>query len=362
VLHLSRPPHFLESHEGATLRAVAEWIARLKDFEFAGLHDAACIYPGSLFFVPNDTLVRRDADALGIGCEDELFGAVVPHEFVRTKIITHELAGPRAARPDGWRDAFASRVRDVVLPGYSVFARDDARDAAGRLLAAGRVRTKLPRSAGARGQETLAAMRDVDALLASVSDEDLAEHGLLLEVDLDPVTTLSVGQVTLDGLRISYHGQQWMTRDNAGGSVYGGSQLTCVRGGWEALDRLAVDGGTRDAIRQARVYDEATVEYGLIASRRNYDVGQGRDAAGRARSGVFEASWRAGGASPAELAAVEAFAGDPSIGLVRVSTVETYGADIAPPPGAIVHFHGVDPLDGPLARYTVVHDAMRMTA
>jgi hypothetical protein len=344
------------------LRAVAEWIARLKDFEFAGLHDAASIYPGSLFFVPNDALVRADADLLGIVCADELFGAVVPHEFVKTKIITHELVGPRAVRPPGWRDAFARRVRDGVLPGYSVFAANDAREAAGRLLAVGRMRAKLPRSAGARGQRTLTAMRDVDALLESVSDEDLAEHGLLLEVDLDPVTTLSVGQVTLDGARISYHGHQRMTRDNAGGAVYGGSDLTCVRGGWEALDHLALDGQMRTAIRQARVYDDATVEYGLIASRRNYDVGQGVDAAGRTHSGVFEASWRAGGASPAEIAALEAFAGDPSIQLVRVSTVETYGADIVPPPGAIVHFHAVDKLAGPIARYTVVHDAVRVAA
>jgi len=62
-------------------------------------------------------------------------------------------------------------------------------------------------------------------------------------------------------------------------------------------------------VAAARRYDEATVEFhGFTASRRNYDVGQGVGADGRPRSGVLESSWRMGGASSAELAALTAFA------------------------------------------------------
>jgi len=52
--------------------------------------------------------------------------------------------------------------------------------------------------------------------------------------------------------------------------------------------------GTRTlAVNQARRYDKCTCAYpGFVASRRNYDVGQGTDANGEWRSGVFEASWR----------------------------------------------------------------------
>jgi hypothetical protein len=95
-------------------------------------------------------------------------------------------------------------------------------------------------------------------------------------------------------------------------------------------------------------------EYGVIASRRNYDVGQGVDAVGRWRSGVFEASWRVGGATPAEIAALHAFAHDPSLDVVHASSIEAYGADARPPDGAAVHFHGVDREAGPLVRYSTV--------
>ena len=49
--------------------------------------------------------------------------------------------------------------------------------------------------------------------------------------------TLSIGKIAIGGLRISYHGTQRTVRDNEGRPVYGGSDLVCVRGGWEALMR-----------------------------------------------------------------------------------------------------------------------------
>jgi FtsP/CotA-like multicopper oxidase with cupredoxin domain len=73
---------------------------------------------------------------------------------------------------------------------------------------------------------------------------------------------------------------------------------------------------------------------------------------------VFEASWRLGGATPAELAAMHLFAENPAIEVVRASTVEAYGVDAAPPPDAIVHFHGEDEVDGPMVRYTVATAAL----
>ena len=67
-------------------------------------------------------------------------------------------------------------------------------------------------------------------------------------------------------------------------SVYGGSNLLCVRGGWEMVGRLAIPDGLRLAVTQARTYDEATSAYpGFVASRRNYDVGEGIDVEGDGR-------------------------------------------------------------------------------
>ena len=39
--------------------------------------------------------------------------------------------------------------------------------------------------------------------------------------------------------------------------------------------------------------------------------------------------------------------------------METYGADIAPPDDAVVHFHGVDSDAGPVLRYSLVRGTSR---
>ena len=82
----------------------------------------------------------------------------------------------------------------------------------------------------------------------------------------------------VDDIKFTYYGRQRLTTDNNGRSVYGGSDLVCVRGGWDDLERSQMSNEIRIAVKQARLYDEAMSEYpGFIASRRNYDVGQGID-------------------------------------------------------------------------------------
>src|SRR5262245_23519441 len=111
----------------------------------------------------------------------------------------------------------------------------------------------------------------------------------------------------------------------------------------------------RAAVVAAKRYDEAMEEFhGFAASRRNYDVARGAGADGWPQSGVLEPSWRVGGASSAELAALAAFAREPSLKIVRASHVEEYGEGRRAPLDAIVEFQGDDPEAGPLLRYTIV--------
>jgi hypothetical protein len=355
VLYGAREREALHLHQEVTLVSVANALARLLGCAALGWHGEAHGACAGLYFVPVDTLLRRQAAALGIRAAADLFGGVVPWRFVRTKAITHDLTSATAARPDGWSPEFAAAVRDVVLPGYTAFTAADARAAVDRLLPGGPVRAKKPLAAGGRGQDIIASAPELDAVLDEMSDEDLAECGLVLETSLDDVTTLSIGQVVVGRLAVTYFGTQRLTSDNEGAPVYGGSSLTCVRGGWSALDDMRLPGDARVAAAQARVYDDAMRAYeDFMASRRNYDVARGRDASGRWWSGVLEQSWRVGGASPAEVAALEVLAGDPGVHVVQVDTVEAYGDDARPPDGATVHFHGVDPTCGPVLRYTGV--------
>jgi hypothetical protein len=196
----------------------------------------------------------------------------------------------------------------------------------------------------------------LQGLLDAMDSAEVAAHGVVLEEALEEVRTFSVGQVMVADLTASYFGVQRLTRNNEGVEVFGGSELTTVRGDFDALLALAPGPEIRHAIEQARRYDAAAHACfpGLYASRRNYDILLGRDAAGRVRSAVLEQSWRIGGATGPELAALELFRADPQRRQARTAGFEVFGDSPPPPRQATVHFRGTDPQVGRLTKYTVV--------
>ena len=249
VVYFSRLGGSMYTHERVTLSVVAEAIAQIKGAKFAGLYDRAKSYSGNVFFVPDDTLVLDEASCLGIRLPTDLFGAVVPHPFAKTKAITHRLVDPSADRPEGWSSAYAEMVQDVVLPGYTAFGVEDARTAAARLLSTGPIRIKEPLAAGGAGHTVATTIDEVEAFLEAFPEAAITAHGLVVESNLRDVTTVSIGQITIDDMTIAYHGTQRVATNNAGCRVYGGSALVCVRGGWKALARLPMPGAAADARR-----------------------------------------------------------------------------------------------------------------
>ena len=342
-------------HERCTLRLFVRRLAALKGWSDGGDFDPARA-AGPLYFVPSCTLTRAEADSLGIRGPDGLFGGVVPEPFIATKAITHSLVTPGAAAPAGWNDGFAAQVGDAVLEGYSVFSREDAQAAGERLLARGPLRAKPVRATGGRDQRVVRDARALREVLEGLDPDELRRHGLVLEEDMEDVTTFSVGLVQVDDLTASYHGVQKLTPGHDGQQVFGGSDLTVARGGFEALLATDLAPDVRRAVEQARRYEDAVRACypGFYASRRNYDILVGRDAAGRRRSAVLEQSWRAGGATGAELAALELFRAEPGRDRVRTCTVELFGDSPEPPAGATVYFRGVDHEVGQLTKYAMV--------
>jgi hypothetical protein len=345
-------------HDQVTRTAIATKIAALAGYEFAGDYDPARSYPLPLYFVPSHTIVGFEtAHALGIRDEEDLFGGVVPHAFVATKSITHPLVDARAREPVGWSRAFPARVRDVVLDGLSAFSADDAHRAGALLLERGPVRVKPAGQAGGRGQVIVDDMEELDTSLGELDEREVQTFGIVLEQNLRDVETYSVGQVQLCGLVATYSGIQKLTQDNAGRQVYGGSDLLVVRGGFDALLALELTPSAHMAVAQARIYDAAArEELGFFGSRRNYDVARGFDSEGRVRYGVLEQSWRIGGATVAELAALAAFCERPSLTAVHGRGFEMYGELVAAPPRATVFFSGVDHTLGRVVKYSVVEE------
>jgi hypothetical protein len=355
LIYLSELGLPLRAHQRALLTADARALAKLKQYDFGGQYDVAKNYARPMYFIPDDTLLVDEAQSLGIQGPTDLYGGVVPHPFVKTKAITHPLVDTSAEQPAGWSLGFAEQVHSIVLLGYTAFTFRDVHIAARRMLARGAIRMKESAEAGGRGQTLVTTVEELEAVLEHLPADEVATYGLVLEENLHQVTTLSIGHITVDSVTFTYHGTQRVTMDNDGQRAYGGSDLVCVRGGWDALDRVPMTVETRLGVKQARLYDEAMSHYpGFIASRRNYDVGQGLDDDGRQRSAVFEASWRVGGATGAEVMALTEFARDPSARVVEASHVEEFGGNREAPRGAVTHFQGDDPQVGPMIRYTIL--------
>jgi hypothetical protein len=354
VAHSIRPDAPL--HEVETNRALARWLAHILGLKYGGSYNPELHGGRDLYLLPTQTLVgAAQARQLGVKGPEDLWGGYVDHDFICTKAISHGLLSKEAVAPEGWSPLFAERIRNVVLDGLSVHALEDARPAATHLLYTGPIRLKPVHACAGRGQEVIRSLDEFDAILARPEAAQLFGEGVVLEQDLHDVVTHSVGQSFIGDHVISYCGDQYLTRDGQGEEVYGGSNLLVVQGYYEDLLRLDLPDDVRLAIEQAQTFDNAADEAypGFYASRRNYDIAQGLDSDGQRRSGVLEQSWRMGGASSAEVAALQSFVNNPGLKAIHVSSVETY-VDQPLPADAIEVYRGPAENSDFLLKYVTV--------
>jgi hypothetical protein len=346
----------LATHEVVVHQKLAEKIATLLGCEFLGLYDPAIHKDPGLYFVPSDTLIgQQEHRTLNITSADDLFGGVIANPFMATKAISHPLLDDASTQPPGWSRQFHEDAADSVLAGFTVFNEADALRAGKLILANGAARIKPVLATAGRGQIVATDEAQLKAAIAEQDMEEVATWGLVIEEDLTDVVTLSVGQVQVAGITASYHGSQCLTEDNNGDTVYGGSTLWIVRGGYDALLALELEEPVRRAVTQAMHYEKAAFKYfpDFIASRRNYDIAQGTNARGERCSGVLEQSWRIGGASPAEVEALVAFAADPALQYICASTHEIYGETTIPGDASVL-YEGDDPQVGFISKFTKV--------
>jgi len=333
---LCRAGDLVAEHEIASLRVAAERMAARLGLD-CEVVSAPCRDAEGRYWIPASTLSTGEAAELGIFDGSQLWGGVVPFDFVATKLVSHPLWEGGASAPAGWRDIRG--IAGCTLPGHSVFSPGDAAAAGKALLAGGAIRVKHPHSRGGHGQSVIRSEGELEVWLGSTNGSAFDE-GIVLERDLVDSTTYSVGSSTLAGLGIAYHGRQRGVADREGSQVYGGSTLTVIAGDLTALHAQTPPGELADAIDAAMRYDRAVREgYGVVATRSNYDVIAGVDDRGVRHLGVLEQSWRFGGASMAEVLAAERFAERPGTREVVAETVESY-ADEPVPGDALVYWPG----------------------
>lgn len=343
----STPEHELKVHTVLGTR-----IAEMLDCRFLGQAASGDDTAASLYLIPDTTLVGDQQQALGIETEADFFGGSVPFPFVASKAISHPLIGEAATAPRGWSREMMKFAEKSVLAGFTAFSMDDARQAGAELLGKGGVRIKPAAAKAGRGQVVVDTPQQLAAALDSLGAATLAEAGVVLEQNVENAVTFSVGRVRVAGVSACYCGHQTQTRDNDGEWVYGGSELLVVRGSYSDLLATALSQQATLAVTQARQYEHAALQAypQILASRRNYDVIQGTDGQGHLVSGVLEQSWRIGGASSAEIYALERFAREPALQRIRVASVERYGRSARLPPDSYLLFRGEDPNLGYLSK------------
>ncbi|HDZ57215.1 MAG TPA: DUF3182 family protein [Pseudomonas xinjiangensis] len=351
------PGDLLSRHDLSAHNALGMHIAKLLGIPFLGAYAKAQHAQEQLYFIPSDTLVgRAKHDALGIQTEDDFFGGLVAEPFMGTKAISHPLVESPTHRPPGWPDAFYRLASSAVLSGFTVFSLADARVAGELLLRTGPIRIKPVRARAGKGQSVADSLDQLIAYLDEADPEELANWGLVVEENLQNVATYSVGHIRIGGATATYCGTQNLTRDNSNQTVYGGSDLLVSRGNYNDLLQRDIPDDIRLAVTQAQLYEKAALDTlpDIMISRRNYDIAQGINSAGKQVSGVLEQSWRIGGASSAEIAALEAFQADGSLQCIRASSIELYGEQAKPPVGAMRLSSDNDEETGCLTKYVRV--------
>lgn len=305
------------------------------------------------YYVPDRTLMGlARARALGISGAGQLYGGVVPHHFVATKSISHALWSAASTAPPGWSYALGAQLYPHVLHGFSAFAREDGLRAGRLLLGDGPLCIKPVHATAGRGQRVVNDIQELAEALTPEAWQGDLRGAVVLEENLFELQTFSVGWCHAGQHALAYVGTQELTRDNHNQEVYGGSVLHCRRGGRESLDALAQDDTQRAAINAARAYDQAvsTAFPAMLASRRNYDIAIGRNVHGQRRVGVLEQSWRAGGASAAEVAALLYLAIHTADDSICAYTRERYGLEAGLPPDGDLVYHGCDSQLGPMTK------------
>jgi hypothetical protein len=351
----ARGGDFADEHQRCARAVLGKCLAELTGGVFAGEMSGEADSDVEPYFLPADTLTIEEAAQLGINGEGDLFGGVVPHPFVASKAIAHSLVSSTASAPPEWNAGFSEAIAGIVLPGFTVFARDDAEAAGRELLRTGPVQVKATGGFAGFGQSKVASEEELQGELNKLDWDEIGKVGLVLEHRLNDVSAFSIGQVRVGGTTASYYALQKETANEYRDNIYVGSSLLAVRGGFEDLLALDFSDDVRTSIERACAFDAEVDRHfpGFFASRRNYDVIRGFGGNGRPVSGVLEQSWRVGGASAAEMLVLLALRGDPELTQVKARTVEVFGELADVPHGALLLYRGVDPKAGAITRYAI---------
>ncbi len=326
ILDLSGAPEAYRDFISQRNGAIASKVAKIMDIPF--VQEAPRDIYSNSFIVPATTVTTERAQVMGIFTPEDFYGTSTPSLDLVGKSLLHPTVSQNA--PSFHSNKFARNIQNVVLPGVTAFSRADLINGIIALKDQGYTpRIKLPNESDGNGQFTVTPPTDIDAMLRGTDFDEITDHGIIAEAQVDNPHTISVGFAQINGVIYSFCAYQKDDRVQIDTQVeksrYKGANVIVTRGSMgNLLETPGLDIEAARAIAASGTFhQEYTQHFQPVSSRISYDYLHGTSN-GIPLSGITDITGRLGGTCPAILLAVESFLQNPTAQFVKSEVTLNY--------------------------------------
>ncbi len=281
------------------------------------------------YIVPPVPISKSTAKKLGIKTEADFYGGAVEHMGHVTKAILHPSVS--AIKPSYYSDAFAKSVESLVLPGATVFSKQDLLDNY-RSFAnqfPGVMRLKLTNKSDGHGQYRFSSKEELVAILEKISDEEIVRDGLVVEPDLVYKSTVSFGRVIV-GTDVFYflakQKNDFAPEDSR--DRYLGADVLVVRDDVTKLYEVRLNIAEQKSLEIGDEFLERYAYLNPICSRISFDCLTGYDSLDRKYRGITDITARLGGTCPAVSLAILEFKRNRKLSIIQAEVNLNYDPSV----------------------------------
>ncbi len=273
---------------------------------------------GNVYYVPPVTQERKSLIADVIKSEEDFYGLIVDDFNHVGKSILHKSVSSKV--PGFYSFEFAKSVEDLVVPGVTVFSKENTEYGYTTVKGVGDfdIRLKLSDRSDGHGQFLLKNIEEVRNVFESLEDKYVNDKGLVLEANVKEAKTISIGFTVLGSDTFSFLAiQKNDIAPEDGRDRYMGANVRVVRGGMNNLKKIAENPDEQKAIEVVGQFYKKYKSFNPIASRLSFDFLYGLDNKGNTLSGVTDITGRLGGTCPALVLAATEFKQNPYLSTVK---------------------------------------------
>lgn len=301
---------------------VAKYIAEYLGIPYSG---EMGIVENNVYYVPPVTQERGSLVASVVKNSEDFYGLIVDDYNHVGKSILHMSVTQRV--PNFYSFDFAKSVENLVIPGISIFSRDDLRKGYLALRRFGKfdARLKLSDKSDGHGQFLIKTPEDLMRCSKEIDDEYIKNKGFILEANLEEAKTISIGFAILGRNMFSFMAiQKNDIAPEDGRNRYVGANVRVVKGEIDNLLNISENDIEKEAVEVGRSFYERYKSFNPIASRLSFDFLYGKGSDGNDLAGVTDITGRLGGTCPALVLAANEFKDNSGLSMVRSEVTLNY--------------------------------------